>query len=53
MAGLLTPKVRKKWKTEELEVNNISQLSQTGKVWMGFSHLSCRMVGVRALAMMK
>ena len=43
------PKTWFKWKTEELEGNNTSKLLQTRKVWMDFSHFSCRMVRVRYL----
>ena len=47
--GLLAPKTRKKWTKEELEGNNTQESPQTGKVGMDCSHISCRMVGVRAL----
>ena len=39
-------KNEKQRKAEELDRNNNSKSPQTGKVWINFSHLSCKMVVV-------
>ena len=37
------------WNTKTKDLKGIKQSTKTGKEWKNVSHLSCRMVGVRAL----
>lgn len=51
-ARSFSPQNMKEMENKELDGNITSQSTQTEKGWMGFSHLSCRLVGVRTQEML-